>query len=148
METRRSNAIPRPVSAAGGETAGWPAGAILRTAGGSPHSQRPATGSAWPAAAGAPCGEAAVSSNIAQNYPYSSESDAERLGAVARATEADATLAARIAAESIPVGNEPRWWVWKCPNPGCTGLLHAAGFARNAHAVYAVCDGCAKTLLR
>ena len=26
--------------------------------------------------------------------------------------------------------------------------LHAAGFARNAHAVYAVCDGCAKTLLR
>ena len=128
MEARRSNAIPRPVSAAGGETAGWPAGAILRTAGGSPHSQRP--------------------SNIAQNYPYSSESDAERLGAVARATEADATLAARIAAESIPVGNEPRWWVWKCPNPGCTGLLHAAGFARNAHAVYAVCDGCAKTLLR
>ncbi len=89
-----------------------------------------------------------MSSNIAQNYPYSSESDAERLGAVARATEADATLAARIAAESIPVGNEPRWWVWKCPNPGCTGLLHAAGFARNAHAVYAVCDGCAKTLLR
>ena len=22
-----------------------------------------------------------------------------------------------------------RWWVWKCPTPGCPGLLHAAGYA-------------------
>ena len=42
-----------------------------------------------------------------------------------------------------------RWWVWKCPTKGCPGLLHAAGYAAEKHAVYVVCDGtCAKTFLR
>ena len=89
-----------------------------------------------------------MTSNIAQNYPYSSESEAERAAAVAKASAADAALAARIGAESIGLGPEPRWWVWKCPAPGCPGLLHAAGFARNARAVYTVCDGCGKTYQR
>ena len=89
-----------------------------------------------------------MSSNIAQNYPYSSESEAERAAAIAKASAADATLAARIEAESGRLGPEPRWWVWKCPTPGCPGLLHTAGFARNARAVYTVCDGCGKTYQR
>ena len=41
-----------------------------------------------------------------------------------------------------------RWWVYKCPTPGCPGLLHAAGYAPEKHAVFVVCDGtCAKTFL-
>ena len=40
-----------------------------------------------------------------------------------------------------------RWWVWKCPTPGCPGLLHVAGYAAEKHAVYVVCDGtCAQDL--
>jgi hypothetical protein len=39
--------------------------------------------------------------------------------------------------------------VWKCPTTGCSGLLHAAGYATEKHAVFTVCDGtCAKTFLR
>ena len=58
-------------------------------------------------------------------------------------------LAARIPAETTPLDERDRWWVWKCPTPGCPGLLHAAGYARDLHAVYVVCDGtCGKTVLR
>ena len=35
------------------------------------------------------------------------------------------------------------------PDAGLPGLLHAAGYAAEKHAVYVVCDGtCAKTFLR
>ena len=89
-----------------------------------------------------------MSSNIAQNYPYSSESEAERVSSIARAFAADASLADKVKAESIALGDEDRWWVWKCPARGCTGLLHTAGQARNARAVYTVCDTCGKAYLR
>ncbi|MGD0121869.1 MAG: hypothetical protein ABSC46_04830 [Candidatus Limnocylindrales bacterium] len=89
-----------------------------------------------------------MSSNIAQNYPYSSESETERASSIARAFAGDPSLADKVKAESIALGDEDRWWVWKCPAWGCPGLLHAAGQARNARAVYALCDTCGKTYLR
>jgi hypothetical protein len=90
-----------------------------------------------------------VTSNVGQNYPYTSETTGEREAAVERLTGARDGLAAIIAAESTPLDENDRWWVWKCPTPGCPGLLHAAGYARDSHAVFVVCDGtCAKTFLR
>jgi len=89
-----------------------------------------------------------VSSNIAQNYPYSSEPDQERARRVEATLAAHKGLREKIQTESVPLGEEDRWWVWKCPTKGCLGLLHAAGHAREAHAVYTVCDTCAGTFLR
>jgi hypothetical protein len=93
-----------------------------------------------------------VSSNVGQSYPYTSESEAERAQAVAAIVAAHPELAEKIATETTPLdpsdGRE-RWWVWKCPTKGCPGLLHVAGYARDLHALYVVCDGtCAKTFLR
>jgi hypothetical protein len=90
-----------------------------------------------------------VTSNVSQNYPYSSEPEDVRAATVARlVTERDA-LAATLATEATPLDANERWWVWKCPTKGCTGLLHAAGYAAEKHAVFVVCDGtCAKTFLR
>jgi hypothetical protein len=93
--------------------------------------------------------EAAVSSNVGQNYPYSSETEAERAARVAKAAEAHEGLADKITAETTPLDANERWWTWKCPTPGCPGILHAAGYARDLHALYVVCDGtCGKTFLR
>jgi hypothetical protein len=89
-----------------------------------------------------------VSSNIAQNYPYTSESEPERAASIARAIAGDAGLADKVGAESMPLAGESRWWVWKCPGRGCPGLLHTVGQARNARAVYTLCDTCGKTYLR
>jgi len=89
-----------------------------------------------------------VSSNIAQNFPYSSESEAERAANIERAIARDSSLASKVEAESLGLAGEDRWWVWKCPSRGCPGLLHAAGQARNARAVYTVCDTCGKAYLR
>lgn len=89
-----------------------------------------------------------MSSNIAQNYPYSSETEAERAASVARAIEGHQGLADKIKAESAGLAQESRWWVWKCPTAGCAGLLHTAGQARNARAVYTVCDTCGLTYQR
>jgi hypothetical protein len=90
-----------------------------------------------------------VTSNIGQNYPYTSETQAERAAAIAAIVGAHADLGPKIAAETTPLEPGDRWWVWKCPTPGCAGLLHAAGYAAEKHAVYVVCDGvCGKTFLR
>jgi hypothetical protein len=90
-----------------------------------------------------------VTSNVGQNYPYSSESEAERTAVIARLVSEREGLGATLAAESTPLAADERWWVWKCPTKGCPGLLHAAGYAVEKHAVYVVCDGtCAKTFLR
>ena len=90
-----------------------------------------------------------MTSNIGQSYPYTSETDAERTERIAAAIAAHKDLAATIDAETSPLDAGERWWVWKCPTPGCPGLLHAAGYARDLHAVFVVCDGtCGKTFLR
>jgi hypothetical protein len=89
-----------------------------------------------------------VSSNIGQNYPYASESEEERAAQIARVFTANEGLADKVRTEAIALPQERRWWVWKCPTTGCSGLLHSAGYARNARAVYTVCDTCGQTRLR
>jgi hypothetical protein len=90
-----------------------------------------------------------VTSNVGQNYPYTSETAAERAARVDALIAAREGLADKLRAETTPLDENERWWVWKCPTPGCAGLLHAAGYALEKHAVYVVCDGtCAKTFLR
>jgi hypothetical protein len=93
--------------------------------------------------------EGRVSSNIGQNYPYTSESEAERAAAIAALVAARDGLLATLAAETTPLDVNDRWWVWKCPSKGCRGLLHVAGYALEKHAPMVVCDGtCARTFLR
>jgi hypothetical protein len=90
-----------------------------------------------------------MTSNVGQNYPYSSETDADRAARVAAIVDAQAGLADKLKAETTPLDARERWWTWKCPTSGCRGILHAAGYARDLHAVYVVCDGtCGKTFLR
>ena len=90
-----------------------------------------------------------MTSNVGQNYPYSSETEAERAAAVGALAAAREGLEATISAETTPLDARDRWWTWKCPTAGCRGFLHAAGYARDLHAVWVVCDGtCAKTFLR
>ena len=90
-----------------------------------------------------------MTSNVGQNYPYSSETEAERAardrgarrgprGPRGQARRRDD--AARRARPLVDL---------EVPHAGCPGILHAAGYARDLHAVYVVCDGtCAKTFLR
>ena len=90
-----------------------------------------------------------MTSNVGQNYPYSSETDADRSVTVTRLLASREGLSATVEAETTPLDENDRWWVWKCPTKGCPGLLHAAGYARDKHALFVVCDGtCAKTYLR
>jgi hypothetical protein len=92
-----------------------------------------------------------VTSNVAQNYPYGSETEAERAAAVERAMATFEGLRDKVAAESTPLGDPDeggRWWVWVCPTDDFTGRLHAAGYGRERHAVYTVCDTCGRTFLR
>lgn len=90
-----------------------------------------------------------MTSNVGQNYPYSSESDGDRAARIGALIEARAGLGDKLAAETTPLDAQDRWWTWKCPTAGCPGILHVAGYARDLHAVYVVCDGtCAKTFLR
>jgi hypothetical protein len=90
-----------------------------------------------------------MTSNVGQNYPYSSESESDRAARIATLVEAREGLGDKLAAETTPLDAKDRWWTWKCPTKGCPGLLHAAGYARDLHAVYVVCDGtCGQTFLR
>jgi hypothetical protein len=90
-----------------------------------------------------------LTSNVGQNYPYTSETDAERTARVGALVAERQGLADTLKAETTPLDGESRWWVWKCPTIGCPGLLHAAGYALDKHALFVVCDGtCAKTFLR
>jgi hypothetical protein len=90
-----------------------------------------------------------VTSNVGQNYPYSSETERERAEAIEKLVSTREGLADKLAAETTPLDTNPRWWTWKCPSMGCRGILHAAGYARDLHALYVVCDGtCGKTFLR
>jgi hypothetical protein len=95
-------------------------------------------------------------SNISQSYPYSSETEEQRAAAVAAAVADDEALAARIAAESTPLGAvgaadhgaPARWWVWVCPADDASGRLHVAGYARERHGLFTVCDTCGAAFLR
>jgi hypothetical protein len=97
-----------------------------------------------------------VSSNVSQSYPYSSESEEQRAAAVSKATADFEGLAERIRSESLPLGDAapadhgapPSWWIWVCPKGDASGRLHVAGYARERHALYTVCDTCGATFLR
>ena len=97
-----------------------------------------------------------MSSNISQNYPSGSESEAQRAAAVEKALGAFEGLRAKLAAETTPLGPvEPadhgaaaRWWVWVCPTGDFAGRLHVAGYALEKHALYTVCDTHGDTFLR
>jgi len=91
-----------------------------------------------------------LTSNVGQNYPYTSETERERAAVIAKLEAAHPDLGPKIAAETTPLdGTDDRLWVWKCPTKGCNGLLHVAGYAIDLHALYMVCDGtCGKTFLR
>ena len=90
-----------------------------------------------------------MTSNVGQNYPYTSETESQRAAVIGSLLAARETLAGTLSAQTTPLDAGERWWVYKCPTPGCPGLLHAAGYAADKHAVFVVCDGtCAKTFLR
>ena len=90
-----------------------------------------------------------MTSNVGQNYPYTSETEADRAARIAKLVAERDGLQATLDEQAEPVDDNDRWWVWKCPTKGCPGLLHAAGYAIEKHAVFVVCDGtCAKTYLR
>jgi len=96
-----------------------------------------------------------LTSNVAQSYPYTSETEAQRAAAIARAVEQFEGLADRVAAESEPMpelgpdepGRPHRSWVFVCPSH-VTGRLHVAGYARERHALFTVCDEGGETYLR
>lgn len=90
-----------------------------------------------------------MTSNVGQNYPYTSETEGERSARIQALVAEREGLSDTIGAETTPLDENDRWWVWKCPTTGCPGLLHAAGYALEKHALFVVCDGtCAKTFLR
>jgi hypothetical protein len=90
-----------------------------------------------------------VSSNVGQNYPYTSESEADRASQIGTLVAEREGLSDKIRAEATSLDANERWWVWKCPTPFCPGLLHVAGYAAEKHALFVVCDGtCEKTFLR
>ena len=91
-----------------------------------------------------------MTSNVGQNYPYTSETEADRAARVASLVAERDGLGDQLKAETTPLDANDRWWVYKCPiDRAAPGLLHAAGYATEKHAVYVVCDGtCAKTFLR
>ena len=90
-----------------------------------------------------------MTSNVGQNYPYRSETESDRAQALEAIFAAHDGLRERVAGEASPPDANENWWVWKCATKGCPGLLHVAGYARDLHAVYVVCDGaCGRTFLR
>ena len=97
-----------------------------------------------------------MSSNVGQNYPYTSETETQRATAIERAVRQFEGLGDKIQSETTPLGPDPnddnvdeqRWWVWVCPEHDFTGRLHVAGYAIERHAVYTVCDTCGETFLR
>ena len=90
-----------------------------------------------------------MTSNVGQNYPYTSETEGDRATRIKELVEARPDLGETLAGATTPLDDNERWWVWKCPTKGCRGRLHVAGYAAEKHALFVVCDGeCAKTFLR
>jgi len=96
-----------------------------------------------------------VSSNVGQNYPYSSETEGQRSAAVATAVAKFGDLGERIARESTSLeplppaepGRPHLWWVFVCPQH-IEGRLHVAGYPLEKHGLYTVCDLDGQSFLR
>ena len=90
-----------------------------------------------------------MTSNVGQNYPYTSETEADRAARVASLVAERDGLGDQLKAETTPLDANDRWWVYKCPSKGCKGLLNNAGYAAERHALFTICDGtCGKTYLK
>ncbi len=98
---------------------------------------------------------ARLSSNVAQSYPYTTETESDRAAIIARLVEKTEGLADKIASESDGIpdlgpdepGRPHRWWVFVCPKH-IGGRLHVAGYAKERHALFTVCDEGGETYLR
>ena len=96
-----------------------------------------------------------MTSNVAQSYPYTSEIESDRVAAIDKALAQFDGLRDKVNAESEPLtydepeepGRPNRSWVFVCPTH-INGRLHVAGFARELHALYTVCDEGGETYLR
>lgn len=96
-----------------------------------------------------------MSSNVAQSYPYTTETEAERAAAVEQAVSEFDGLRDKLAADIDPLpdlgpdepGRPHRHWVFVCPQH-IDGRLHVAGYAKERHALYTVCDVGGETYLR
>ena len=96
-----------------------------------------------------------MTSNVAQSYPYSTETEADRAATIESAIAQFGGLGEKIAAESEPLtyedpeepGRPNLSWIFVCPTH-INGRLHVAGFARERHAMYTVCDEGGETYLR
>ena len=96
-----------------------------------------------------------MSSNVAQSYPYSTETNVERVAVIDRLIAQFDGLAEKIGDESEPLpdagpdepGRPNRAWVFVCPTH-VNARLHVAGYARERHALYVVCDEGGETYLR
>jgi hypothetical protein len=94
-------------------------------------------------------------SNVAQSYPYTTETESERAAAIERALDQFDTLRDTVSAEAEPIvyeepaepGRPHRAWVFVCPQH-IEGRLHVAGYARERHALFVVCDTGGETYLR
>jgi hypothetical protein len=96
-----------------------------------------------------------LSSNVAQSYPYSTETEAERASVIEQLSDQFEGLRDKIFAESEPLtydqpdepGRPNRTWVFVCPRH-VSARLHVAGYARERHALFVVCDEGGETYLR
>lgn len=91
-----------------------------------------------------------MSTNVAQSYPYRLEHEAERAAAIAVTLAAHDGLAEKLDAAALPYDGaaEGSAWSWRCRTPGCSGVMHTAGYAREKRALVALCDGCGAIALR
>ena len=97
-----------------------------------------------------------MSSNISQSYPCGSETEAERAAPWNGRSAPSMGLRDKVAAEASPLGEveaadhgaPARWWIWVCPKGDFSGRLHVAGYAREKHGLYTVCDTHGDTYLR
>lgn len=96
-----------------------------------------------------------MTSNVAQSYPYTTETEADRAATIERLVAQFDALGEMVATESEPLtyderdepGRPNRSWVFVCPTH-INGRLHVAGFAKERHALYTVCDEGGETYLR
>jgi hypothetical protein len=96
-----------------------------------------------------------LTSNVAQSYPYTTETEPERIAAIDAARAKFEGLDKKIDDESTPLpaagadepGRPNRNWVFICPEH-VPARLHVAGYARELHALYVVCDEGGETYLR
>ena len=82
-----------------------------------------------------------MTSNVGQNYPYTSETEAERAAAIAALVARATGLAAKLAAETTPLDDERALVGLEVPDAGLPGPPPRRGYALEKHAVFVVCDG-------